>query len=187
MSNGIECESTLLTAIENLDALVSSYLGTLQFSSSVSIDKMINDVDSKTNKFVYDISGIYFIEVKTSAFCRGKKDWKEEFIKFWDEDKFHGCFTPKSKKKRLDAHNERQLWTPLYIGKCQNIRKRLINHRDLRLDQRTRGLKLNARGIYKNSSNFRVSYIPVSKDLYSSISSKVETHFREEINPIVGI
>ncbi|WP_031568249.1 GIY-YIG nuclease family protein [Rheinheimera texasensis] len=170
----------LKIAIDSFKSATDNFIQSLSFSTPELFE---NQIENKG----LEISGVYYIEIRSEKFLRERQaDWKRQFISFWDKTEFHATFTPKSKKKRLDAHKSMREWTPLYIGKSENIKKRLNDHKTLRLDQRTRGLKLDARGVYEHDC-FRVSHIEISMDIYNYISATVENHFRNTINPLVGI
>ncbi|CDT81026.1 conserved hypothetical protein [Vibrio coralliirubri] len=170
----------LLNAIESLNSATDNFIRDLSFSTPDFLETQIENQN-------LDVSGVYFIEIRSEKYLDGcPNDWKEKFVTFWDKAEFKGKFTPQSKKKRLNAHDSVGEWTPLYIGKCKNIRKRLNDHKTLTFFQKTRGIKLDARGIYEQDS-FRVSHVEIPLDVYDEISEKIESYYRNEINPLVGI
>ncbi|MCK4956388.1 MAG: hypothetical protein KAS49_02045 [Candidatus Cloacimonetes bacterium] len=131
------------------------------------------------------LSGIYLIEVKNNNNFLDFKGWLKDFKERWEDDKYIKKFTPNFKKKRIQAHSELGKWIPLYLGKSRNISKRVNEHIYKELHKPTFAMKLFARKNMKNET-FKLSIIQLEIKNYDTIVPKVESQFRNLINPLIG-
>jgi hypothetical protein len=125
------------------------------------------------------------IEVENNTTCDDFESWFNQFQFNWELPKYKKCWTPNSKKKRVEKHTVLGQWIPLYIGKSKRVSKRLTTHLNLKLEQPTTSLKLKAR-TNMNSLNFRFSAIMVDVKNYDIIMPMFEKILRDQINPILG-
>lgn len=129
--------------------------------------------------------GVYLIEVKNDSHPDDFGGWFEIFEEKWEDEKYLKKRTPRLIKKRVRSSVKRRAWIPLYLGKSSNIRSRIEGHVNLKLEQATYALKLNAR---KNLCDytFRLSTIRLDVDSYDAIMPVVESCLREREQPLIG-
>lgn len=127
--------------------------------------------------------GVYMIEVKNDTHPDDFGSWFQSFEGKWV--KYEKNRTPRLIKKRIRSSVKRGAWIPLYLGKSSNIRSRIDGHLNLKLEQATYALKLNAR---ENLSDytFRLSTIRLDVDSYDAIMPVVESCLREREQPLIG-
>lgn len=127
--------------------------------------------------------GVYLIEVKNDSHPDDFGGWFQSFEGKWV--KYEKNRTPRLIKKRVNSAIKRGDWIPLYLGKSSNIRSRIDGHLNLRLEQATYALKLNAR---ENLSDytFRLSTIRLDVDNYGTIMPVIESCLREREQPLIG-
>lgn len=148
-----------------------------KFKTSEAADKIPWD------NIVYQ--GLYFIEIKNDKRFNNFDNWLSDFKMRWEDEKYLKRFTPNIKKVRTSAHTELRDWIPIYIGKSKNIRSRIHGHIYKELHKTTFALKLKARENL-NDEIFRISTIKIDVKNYESIVLRIESEFRNRINPIIG-
>ncbi|NOR68500.1 MAG: hypothetical protein GQ532_02185 [Methylomarinum sp.] len=165
-------------------ALLKEEASKLKFKPEYEITLKKHMVNTAFDNLEY--SGIYLFEIKTKPKkYKLYKDWENEFIKKWRDDRYHGKHTPDLKIKRLSKHSELKEWMPLYLGKSKNISKRIEGHLFLGLEKTTFALKLASReNLY--DSVIRISAIAINVNNYDLIVPTIESQFREKTNPIAG-
>jgi len=101
---------------------------------------------------------------------------------------------PKVIKKRFNQYPsiDKETWYPFYIGKCENLGKRMhehINHRD---KTSTYSLKLNGRKNF-NSNNLTYSYwllpdeaMSCPDEIKQFLLTQLEQQLRQELKPWIG-
>src|SRR5450830_1833497 len=132
--------------------------------------------------------GIYRIDVKVEAPLSDKAGvdaWMDDFVAEWDHPDYLGQNTPTTKLRRIAQHSSIPQWMPVYIGKSSNVARRVSEHIHLPLNRRTVAMKLAARRIWTERT-FRLSTLPLPVKHYALIAPQVETHLRDQINPLVG-
>ncbi len=182
--------------MKNIDIQITNQLNLLEkLSESFQFTEICEFSIEKSNEIVpYDklhISGLYFIEIKNQ---------KEEDFAVWIENfkpKFRGLekeflhkFTPNIIEKRIKklkkTEDAKPIWIPFYIGKSKKISQRVHSHINSTLGRPPFALKLNGRKNL-NDEVFRLKILEI-KDVinYDVIVPKLETIFREKLNPLVG-
>lgn len=131
--------------------------------------------------------GIYLFEISTANVARFSDfdSWSKDFLTRWKHPRFEKKFVSNPKNKRLNAHSELKEWLPLYIGKSEKVKQRLVEHFDLGFDSRTFAMKLNLRDEFKGEK-LRISFMTLNVNNYDIIAPRLEKAMRERFNPIVG-
>lgn len=174
-----------MNRILEIDKVLTEKLaGFIKIAESLSFD-VIGDIRNEDLINEHDYSGVYLIEVENNTSFNDFQSWFYQFQSAWELPEYKKCWTPNSKKKRIDKHTALGQWVPLYIGKSKRVSKRLLTHLNLKLEQPTTSLKLKAR-TNMNSLNFRFSTIKVDVKNYDIIMPMLEKTLREQINPILG-
>ncbi|WP_336071009.1 hypothetical protein [Mesoflavibacter sp. CH_XMU1404-2] len=132
--------------------------------------------------------GIYLFEIKNSK-SLFFQDWIIEFKNNFKIPKhnYSQNWAPNISKSRLKTYsNEKLNWIPLYLGKSENMKKRINEHIDSNIGKAPSALKLKQR--YNLSEElFRLKYIKLCNlNNYTTISSIVEKQLQNKIKPIVG-
>ncbi|MFW2135980.1 hypothetical protein ACK2M7_06825 [Chryseobacterium sp. TY4] len=133
--------------------------------------------------------GVYLFELNLeSSLFKGKKTVTRinNFAIDWANRKNDSFFSSSVIKKRLKNYEKYdKQWLPLYIGKCNDIHKRIKEHIDLSPEKKTYAMKLKHR---KNLHNleFRVSILEIDVHNYDFIVPFVERTLREKYHPIIG-
>lgn len=125
------------------------------------------------------------IEIKNDNTFTSFNEWIDHFRVRWENEKYLKKFTPNLKKVRIKTHSDLKEWIPIYIGKSKNISTRIGEHIYKELDKTTFALKLMARENLKNET-FRLQTIKIGVTNYDAIVPRIESYFRDEINPIIG-
>lgn len=73
----------------------------------------------------------------------------------------------------------------IYIGKSENIKKRVLEHFKKPANSTTSALKLEER-IHLYGLNLRLSFVEVKTEYYDLVMHKIEQELRKKYNPIVG-
>lgn len=140
------------------------------------LDCIINDIPAAF--------GIYCFYIKFSK-PMGKSDFQE----LWDKDEIEN--QPKVSLMRLREF-EKDTWTPLYVGKSENLNKRV--HQHLNLDKTsTYALKLKRRASLNKIASYKVVYYSfevsdnvLDKSLIQFVITNLESKIRNKIEPIIG-
>ncbi len=176
--------------INKIDNAISKQL----FELSVVIDELnfeskfkfrITDSNPEFNFGDEEFSGIYLFEIKKRGHYKTFKEWSVAFTKKWEAKKYLKKHCPVIAKGRLKKHGQLDEWIPLYIGKSNNVYKRVDQHLNKELNSTTYALKLMARENLKEDE-FRVSIIRFDIDNYDTIMPFIENKMRERYNPIIG-
>ena len=78
-------------------------------------------------------------------------------------------------------------WTSLYLGKSENVQRRVRDHVTLGADKRTFGLKLHARKEKMAQHRFRVTYLCFDGfDGQQFVLTTLQREIRKRLHPIVG-
>lgn len=133
--------------------------------------------------------GIYYIDAKFPFYNFARL---EEFGDRWGRPRQANVpantsryYTARAKKHQLKIANGD--FIPFYLGKEQNVQKRLNCHTNGLADSTTFSLKLNTRPEVVRGIEFRFgcAAIPVSDDAYFCVAL-LEKALRERMHPIVG-
>ena len=128
--------------------------------------------------------GIYRIDIATDDGGGDLESWLNTFKGEWEPpDKFRS--TPKTQKRRMNAHKELLEWMPLYLGKAKNIARRVNEHINLESEKSTFALKLNGRKAMTNRS-FRLHVLRLGEESYDLLAPPLEATLRNLYNPVVG-
>ncbi len=177
--------------IENIDIELTPVLTKLK--SNRMIETIVNELNDKSRTILFTLdckkedfssiptnSGLYLFETKKDS----AEEISEWISNLWIEKVIK--FTPSIKKKRIiaNANNE---WIELYLGKCNNVHKRIIEHIFLEGHKQTYALKLKARIKNLEKQQFRIKWFCFGQiNEYHTISSILESEIRKRINPIIG-
>lgn len=168
-------------------SLLSEQINSYEFESAVEIITDGTYITNKNNS-VSTKSGIYLIEIKIIENYSNFDEWLEEFIKVLNHDEYKNSHVPSMMITRCNFHKKIKLaeWFPLYIGKSKNISGRIKQHFELKLNQKTTGLKLMIRKEF-DGKIFRVSTIVLDViSNYDVIAPQFEKQMRDKVNPILG-
>lgn len=134
-----------------------------------------------------NVKGVYLFEISTAnnAGLSDFNSWSKDFLTRWKQPRFEKKFVSNPKNKRIKSHSTLQPWMPLYIGKSEKLKQRLIEHFGLDLDSRTFAMKLNLRDEFKGEK-LRISFMTLNVNNYDIIAPRLEKAMRERYNPIVG-
>ncbi len=155
---------------------------------------IIPDIDNLSSM------GIYFFELKLDGQITNKEKWikwTNGFKTEWDKPKRKNgekLKAPITYKGRIEAHYKKKntffktmKWIPLYLGKSQELSKRINEHLNDELNDTTYSLKLGKRNFLKGKT-IRVSVIEFDAKIknYNVIAPHIERIKREDLNPIIG-
>jgi hypothetical protein len=181
-----------MKSIKNIDKELTILLTQLENAGVKQKFKVFKSfkLTKSLNPKIFDTSeleceGIYLFEIYTGKKKAEIEEWKINFTKDWDVKRLKNMHVPTSKIKRLKEHQELKEWMPLYMGKSAKISARLKEHLTLTKKKTTFALKLLIRKEIHNQK-FRLSYIRLDVDNYSTIAPLMESILRKKINPIVG-
>lgn len=169
--------------LENkIDDINFDYVEAITFTLSEDLDT--KSIFNKPNKkgvylFELDIDSLYPNKIQRKTKIKHfAEDWKKK-----KDDSFFSSSIIKSRQKLYEDFDEK--WLPLYIGKCQKLNKRIIEHIDLSPKKNTYAMKLRHRSNLIGAQ-FRVSVIELDVKNYDFIVPHIERTLREKYNPIVG-
>ena len=169
--------------LESLNAKIEDFTSNLKFEEIGKFKLSESEKITLDLKESLKCKGIYFLEIQNSVENKDIKKWKNDFLKNWEDDKINK--SPKVILDRLNNHSEFEEWIPLYVGKSENIGKRIKDHFCLKNESTTYALKLNSRKSIINTA-FRLSVIEIKTDYYDLVVHKIEHILRKRYNPIVG-
>jgi hypothetical protein len=134
------------------------------------------------------IKGIYLFEIKNSKLLFFQ-DWIKDFKNNFKIPKHNHPqnWAPNINKSRTKKYsNERLNWIPLYLGKSENMKKRINEHLNSNIGKAPSALKLKQR-FNIGEEFFRLKYIDLG-DIknYGTIATIVEKQLQNKIKPIVG-
>ncbi len=178
--------------IENIDIELTSVLTKLK--SNRMIETIVNELNDKSRTILFTLdckkedfksiptnSGLYLFETKKDS----AEELSEWISNLWIEKVIK--FTPSIKKKRIKEKSIDEDWIELYLGKCENIHRRIVEHIFLEGHKQTYALKLKARIKKLEKQQFRVKWFCFGQiNEYHTISSILESEIRKRINPIIG-
>jgi predicted GIY-YIG superfamily endonuclease len=160
--------------------------------SNEEVDKIIGNlvfksIEKENYNNIDNIFGVYIFNIKPH------KVFDFDSLKdFWTEESYRNY--PKVPKilfetyKNIDTQNK----YPFYLGKAENLRKRIEEHIQHRDKKSTYSLKLNGRTNF-NSENisFAVWYLPNElkrhpKPIKQFIITELEKKLRNKLNPWIG-
>lgn len=129
--------------------------------------------------------GIYLFEVKCSSL-----DDLTALKNIWESYRKTGSIknTPKLIKSRFDNWSKKisePMWIPMYIGKSEDLAKRIDEHINLNLDSSTYSMKLKHWPQLKGYT-FKCSIIKLELKNYDWIATDIEQYMRTQYNPIIG-
>ncbi len=177
--------------LKNLNDEIENFAKSLKFQIVVqefTFSKLTEDLITEQIKKI-DFQGIYFLEIHKGSEISDFENWRQNFEKKWKKDivKKSPLISPKRLKnnsKFIDFNTVE--WLPFYIGKSQNIKKRIKEHLySLSIESSTSALKLNHR-INLHEEIFRLSIVKIDTKHYDLVMHKVEQVLRDKYNPIIG-
>ncbi|WP_374401529.1 hypothetical protein [Flavobacterium sp.] len=174
-------ETKIEDALKNLSKDIIEYTSTLKFKEILEFelkkDTNLYEMLSEVNK----VQGIYFFEIKKDKQFVSFDDFKMK----WDKDEI--AKTPRTVKGRIINQEDINFleWIPFYIGKSENIKKRVLEHFKKPANSTTSALKLEER-IHLYGLNLRLSFVEVKTEYYDLVMHKIEQELRKKYNPIVG-
>lgn len=139
-----------------------------------------NDKDIPNNFGLY----VFFIKPKE------KYTSIEMLEKDWIVDDFSNY--PKIIKKRFVTINQNEDWIPFYLGKSENVGKRIWEHLNHHKKHATYGLKLKERTEFKLKNEIEVGYwiLPADEKTPKEIKQFIITNFecmiRKILKPWIG-
>jgi len=142
----------------------------------------------------YNKSSVYMFWADLSSFKENNtesiKVLCSQFLDSWDEPTENISYFPKSNQERTEktlTNIEEGDMFPFYLGKSQNIEKRVNQHLYLKAESSTYALKLKSRPELLKNIVFEITWLPLetTSETYFLVS-RVESLLRDLINPIVG-
>lgn len=132
--------------------------------------------------------GIYLFQVKPV-----KEVTLEDLLEIWEDDNRKLGKTPKPIKSRF-VYNKEEQYQPFYLGKAENLSKRINEHCFQESHKTTYGLKLKWRERLRNEMEINYNYYPIPFDSDSVVGNSpiqflitnLESEIRKEIKPWVG-
>lgn len=184
-----QIEEIINKAAELRSKLIAANIIDIIFQKMVESRHIFSLMDESPFEGVDSKPGIYFFEVK---FPFIEKEKLGEFGTSWGLAKakglIHDCprYYKGRVKPNLDALR-RGDFVSLYIGKQENIQKRLNSHLNDELSSTTYGLKLKARWKILQGCEFRASWVAfdIPPEAYFCIEL-LENAIRAKVNPLLG-
>lgn len=181
-----ELHEKLEESLKNLETQVENYISVLNFIENNCF--MLKNYKKDDLNNLSEKQGVYFIEVKMSEKFDTFEKWLKVFKDDWAKDNITSK-TPKISDKWINEYKKikqkNDNWIPLYLGKSENIKKRVLEHFEKKVSSTTSALKLNARKkIYEYE--FKLSIIEIETKYYSLLMHKIEEKLRDNHCPIVG-
>jgi len=145
-------------------------------------------------KIPHNSSGIYMFWADLSSFKENNTESLNalcsQFLDNWDKPTENISYFPKSNQGRTEKtliNIEKGDMFPFYLGKSQNIEKRVDQHLYLKAESSTYALKLSNRPKLLKNIVFEITWLPLetTSETYFLVS-RVESLLRDLINPIVG-
>lgn len=152
-----------------------------------------NNIDEKVISGICKSKGIYFFEIENSNLLPFAA-WFENFKNKWFNPKVDN--SPKLSTSRADFHQGKngkekeendtspKKWIPLYIGKSEDLPKRLLQH--INGYSTTSSLRLKQHE-FPEGTRFRITILYLGElTHYDIIAPIVESELRSKLSPIVG-
>ncbi len=190
IDNVIESIKKLNSELEPIIKNIKSEITKESLWTSFSIDK-INDMNFKKCK---NKAGLYFFQVR---FEGGIDEYLESNNIFetidraWNEDE-RGSIPP-IVKERFDVLKSKLLkgeWFYFYLGKSNNLEKRIMEHLGTKGSKSTSKLNLyNIKNSLFKNCEFKIKIKELNEfkeEEYYWVISKVEKDLRKKLNPICG-
>ncbi|WGH74802.1 hypothetical protein P8625_12010 [Tenacibaculum tangerinum] len=177
-----------------------SFLNTLRSNWEILLPQLVKEakksfknkieIDFEDDSFLHKIPssfGVYIFEILPN-----ENFSKELFSKKWKSYKNIKCPNISSSfHKNKDIHNQ---WNNFYMGKSENLRKRIKEHCFHDFPKTTYGLKLKDRHELKKNSTFSVAYYELkemdsfleNKEILQFVITNLERSLRNEFQLWVG-
>ena len=143
---------------------------------------------------ISDKSGLYCFWIKLTEWHQNSFDEWEDLVKQfadeWERPVGEIQYSPKSNKgnriKRLKDYEDDE-WIPLYIGKSENVQKRVRQHIELAPEKKTYALKLKARSKQLEGAEIEVTSLELDtcKENYFVVGL-IEQLVRARMCSIIG-
>jgi hypothetical protein len=182
MKKLINIDNEITLQIEKLDKLFDEkdFIELTKFRLCERKEMHLNEVNK--------IKGIYLFEIKNSKLLFFQ-DWIKDFENNFKIPKhnYPQNWAPNINKSRTKKYsNEKVSWIPLYLGKSENIKKRINEHLDSNIGKAPSALKLKQR-FNIDGELFRLKYIDFGNlNNYLTIAAIVEKQLQNKIKPILG-
>lgn len=131
--------------------------------------------------------GIYFFQIENDLKSKNFDEWYKDFEKRWVCCNNKITHTSKTVAPRIKSHKGNKIdWIPLYIGKAENLSKRVKEHLSNGAASTTYALKLKERKSCLKDYNFKLSVIDIDVENYDQIVPIIENTLRDKYKPIIG-
>lgn len=148
----------------------------------------LKDWESKIKEDELKFGGIYLFEINKEYSNISYQNWLEKFKEKWENDEIKKSALIYQNRFEILLYNEPEdKWLPFYIGKSENVFKRIKEHITKDKNSSTSALKLNSRkSVEASSFRLKVLRVEVDKENYNLILTEIEKRLREKHNPLVG-
>lgn len=171
--------------IEKLDTqLISLFSPLNEIAAEIDLP-FICDLSDEQKIAEQTYRGIYRIDIQTTGVPRDLDSWIDALRAKWELESFKKSFTPNLKKKRICRHTKLAEWMPLYLGKSENVAKRVLEHLNLSMEKSTYALKLKARPNMAEHV-FRLHALELKVKRYDLIAPALEAALRNRFSPLIG-
>ena len=148
-------------------------------------------MDAKNDDLkITNLSGLYYIEAKFKfKTIKALDDFGTKWGKYRSKAPLpvgvSRYYVSRAKKHEIEI--QKNEYIPFYLGKAENIYKRIIEHLEGSDNSDTYSLKLRSRPDIIKDVNFKISYyeFKINSDAYFGIEP-IEKALREVYNPIIG-
>lgn len=186
MSND-EVISLINTLNTELDKKTKGYINELKKNNNLLKEFKLSNVENLSDLIdeSKEICGIYYFQIKFNDDIP-QDDTKADFlISEWKKNKRENI--PPIIKMNIDNTIKRGQWIPFYLGKCQEVYKRLEEHLVGKSTTSSLRLKQIENGIFRNAA-YKISKLNLDEFKGSSywVVSKIEKNIRKELKPICG-
>lgn len=185
-------------AIQAFDDFIKKEVETLKdgitsldfIESSIEPFKINNELEREYFANIIEKKGLYLFEIKIAESIEevDLEKFLENIVDLWNDETNKIINSPAIIKKRIKERKTStdNIWLPLYIGKSQELKSRIIQHIFSPASEKTYAMKLNQR---TNLNNFTFRVRTINLDYitnYDFIVPYLESHLREKYNPIIG-
>lgn len=187
----------IIAKIKELDQIlekevysIKKHIRQLQFDTENAIEYCLTEnTDWSAFENKKKIKGLYLFEVKLDDTIKGVKiaskinDFVTKYQRFSNRHTYSAKIINKRVMEAQRKHTKE--WLPIYIGKCKDVYKRILEHISMPTNKRTYAMKLLSReNLY--GLHFRVSVIEMDIENYDLVMGFLEKELREIYNPIIG-
>ena len=163
------------------------------FPKVQALERIIEDIQNSRNSKLEELTdlkndfGIYVFFIKPSIPFSNA----EQLEKLWKEEGFKNY--PQIVKKRFEAQECCEAgWFNLYVGKGENLKRRVEEHLNHHSNHATYSLKLKERKVFLNENEIEIGFwhLPpmpeVPREIKQFIITNMESQLRDKMQPWIG-